>query len=132
MKRVSTTITLSKREENIARLIAWGYVQKEIADMLEISIQTVSVHLRNIYSKLKIHKETDLTRYWIFREYSIADNFMKTTIAVFFLLLSVSSVLFDVNMVRAQRCRTLCAKTLRSTRTRTRRSKTIEYNLLTA
>lgn len=105
MERVSiiSEQLLSKREQTIARLIAWGYTKKEIAYRLFVSPLTISAHLRNIYSKLAIHKETDLCRWWIFTEYAIADNPLRKVIAVFFLLLSIASVLTDNNMVRVFR-----------------------------
>jgi len=102
MNGVSTTteMHLSNREKSIARLIAWGFVQKEIADMLSISTQTISVHMRNIYRKLAIHKETDLTRWYIFNEYCIADNPFKKIVVVFFLVLTCTAILTENNLVR--------------------------------
>lgn len=102
MKRVSTTtdLHLSQREKFIARLIAWGFIQKEIADNLHISVQTVSVHLRNIYRKLHIRKETDLTRWFIFTEYGIADNPFKKIVVVFFLVLTCTAILTENSLVR--------------------------------
>lgn len=106
MNRVSTTTTehlLSEREKDVARLLAWGLVQKEIADRLKISQLTISVHLRNIYRKLEIHKETDLCRWWIFYEYSIADNPLKKLVVMLFLLLSIQAVISKNNFVRVFR-----------------------------
>lgn len=105
MNRVSATTEqmLSKSEQRVARLLAWGYTKKEIADRLFLSPHTISAHLRTIYSKIAAHKETDLCRWWIFNEYGIADNPMKKVIAVFFLVLSVASIIYDNNMVRVFR-----------------------------
>ena len=102
MERVSATkeLLLSPREKSIAGLIAWGFVQKEIADVLNISVQTVSVHLRNIYRKLSIRKETDLTRWYIFTEYGIADNPFRKIVVVFFLVLTCTAILTENNLVR--------------------------------
>lgn len=61
----------------VARLSAWGYLKKEIADKLFISTFTAIAHIRNIYRKLNIRKETDLCRCWIFYEYGIKDNPLK-------------------------------------------------------
>lgn len=110
MNRVSTTDQiLSPAESRIARLLAWGYTQKEIGSRLFLSPLTISVHLRNIYRKLAIHKETDLTRWWIFREYAIADNPLKKVIAVFFLVLTCTVILSENNMVRVFRSAPLSA-----------------------
>jgi len=120
MTRVSTTIDLplSFQEQRIARLLAWGMVQKEIADKLEISIQTVSVHLRNIYRKLSIHKETDLCRWWIFYEYGIADNPMKRVIAICLLCLTCWMAFNEENALRMFRSRPInpVARTVRTAR----------------
>jgi DNA-binding NarL/FixJ family response regulator len=51
---------LSGREREIARLIAEGRSNKEIAHQLKIADRTVKVHLHNIYMKLAIHNRTML------------------------------------------------------------------------
>jgi two-component system, NarL family, response regulator LiaR len=43
---------LSEREDTILHLVAKGHVNKEIADELCISVDTVKKHLQNIYRKL--------------------------------------------------------------------------------
>jgi DNA-binding NarL/FixJ family response regulator len=50
---------LSKRETEILELLAQGLANKEIADRLEISIETVRVHLRRIYEKLHVRSRTE-------------------------------------------------------------------------
>ena len=101
MKRSANILTF--RENEIAGLIAWGFVQKEIADKLHMSVQTVSVHLRHIYSKLQIHKETDLTRWWIFKTYSIGDPFLKAVVVILFLSLTSVEIFTENCMVRSLR-----------------------------
>jgi DNA-binding NarL/FixJ family response regulator len=49
---------LSPREEEILHLVAKGYHNKEIADQLSISVETVRVHLRNIYEKLHVNSRS--------------------------------------------------------------------------
>ena len=46
--------TLSPRELEIARMIAKGYSNKTIADVLEISSWTVDTHLRRIFAKMGV------------------------------------------------------------------------------
>lgn len=51
--------SLSKREEEVLHHLAQGCLYKEIADRLDISIDTVRKHLNSIYSKLHVHSRTD-------------------------------------------------------------------------
>jgi len=49
---------LSRREQEILELLAQGCANKEIADKLSISIETVTWHLRHIYTKLHVRSRT--------------------------------------------------------------------------
>jgi DNA-binding NarL/FixJ family response regulator len=49
---------LSPREEEVLRLVASGYHNKEIAAQLRVSSETVRVHLRNIYEKLHVNSRS--------------------------------------------------------------------------
>lgn len=50
---------LSPREEEILNLVAKGYINKEIADQLGISPETVHTHLKSIYEKLHVRSRTE-------------------------------------------------------------------------
>lgn len=45
---------LAPREQEVLELIARGYVTKEIADRLQIGLQTVKTYIRRIYEKLHV------------------------------------------------------------------------------
>lgn len=47
-------VTLTAREAQIARLVADGLVNKQIASELQISEWTVATHLRRIFAKLGV------------------------------------------------------------------------------
>lgn len=47
-------IGLSQREREVLELLARGYLYKEIAEMLKISVQTVNTYIRRIYEKLHV------------------------------------------------------------------------------
>ncbi len=57
--------TLSEREREIVTCVARGMANKEIADHLCLSINTVTTHRRNIARKLSIHSSAGLTIYAI-------------------------------------------------------------------
>ena len=59
------TDILSQREKEIIICIAKGLSNKEISDVLNISINTVMTHRRNISSKLQIHSIAGITIYAI-------------------------------------------------------------------
>lgn len=48
------TAELSQREREVLDLLARGYAFKEIADMLNIGVTTVSTYIRRIYEKLHV------------------------------------------------------------------------------
>lgn len=55
---------LSPRERQVLELLAQGYLYKEIADLLTLSIPTVNTHIRNIYDKLQVHSRSQaIARY---------------------------------------------------------------------
>ncbi|HEV2694917.1 MAG TPA: response regulator transcription factor [Verrucomicrobiae bacterium] len=49
---------LSRREQEVLELLSQGCANKEIADKLSISIETVTWHLRHIYTKLHVRSRT--------------------------------------------------------------------------
>jgi RNA polymerase sigma factor (sigma-70 family) len=50
---------LTPREQEIIQLLARGYLYKEIADQLGLSVETVRTHLHRIYEKLHVHTRTE-------------------------------------------------------------------------
>ncbi|MBD3415047.1 MAG: response regulator [Candidatus Aminicenantes bacterium] len=56
---------LTEREREVLQLIAEGYSNKEIAEILFISVKTVEAHRSHIMEKLDLHKAADLTKYAI-------------------------------------------------------------------
>jgi DNA-binding NarL/FixJ family response regulator len=53
--------TLTHREREILKLIAEGYKNKKIADLLDISVKTVEKHRANLMQKLDLHNTSALT-----------------------------------------------------------------------
>ena len=56
---------LTSREREVLQLIAEGYTNKEIAEILCISIKTVQSHRTNLMSKLDLHDRGELIKYAI-------------------------------------------------------------------
>lgn len=60
---------LSDREIEVMALIVQGYINKEIADKLNISLPTVATHRKNIMDKLGIKSVSALTIYAVTHGY---------------------------------------------------------------
>jgi len=58
-------VHLTEREREVLQLIAEGFTNKEIASNLNLAVNTVHVHRKNIMQKLDIHKHAGLIRYAI-------------------------------------------------------------------
>ena len=56
---------LSEREKEVIICLVQGMINKEIADKLCISVNTVITHRKNIAKKLQIHSPAGLTIYAI-------------------------------------------------------------------
>ena len=52
---------LTDREGQVLALLAKGHAYKEIADLLNISFETVRTYVRTIYDKLHVHSRTEAT-----------------------------------------------------------------------
>lgn len=56
---------LTAREKEIVQLVAEGYINKEIAARLDISVRTVDAHKNNIITKLKLKSSVDIVKFAI-------------------------------------------------------------------
>lgn len=54
--------SLSERETDVLKLVAQGYVNKEIAHKLGIGSATVSTHIKNLYRKLAVHTRVQVVK----------------------------------------------------------------------
>jgi DNA-binding NarL/FixJ family response regulator len=54
---------LTPREREVLQLIARGYMYKEIAARLHVSVKTVESHVSNVLRKLQLSTRHELTRW---------------------------------------------------------------------
>ena len=65
LKSKTSWDTITQREKEVLKLLGEGYQNKEISDMLHISVKTVEKHRANIMGKLNLHNAAALTAYAI-------------------------------------------------------------------
>jgi len=63
LKTKSALDTVTEREKEILKLLGEGYQNKEIADLVHISVKTVEKHRANIMAKLDLHNAAALTAF---------------------------------------------------------------------
>lgn len=63
LRGASPSGELSAREEEVMRLVAWGYTNKEVAGYLNLSVKTVETHKTNLMQKLDLNGRSDIVRY---------------------------------------------------------------------
>ncbi|MBI3812037.1 MAG: helix-turn-helix transcriptional regulator [Nitrospirae bacterium] len=64
-RSLSQSYKLTPRELEILKRIVDGYKNREVADILKISVKTVEHHRANLMQKLKTHNMADLIRFAI-------------------------------------------------------------------
>ncbi len=69
---MKTNVKLTKREAEIAELVAWGASKCEIAARCYISERTVENHCRNIFGKVGVTKATELSAWWFCTSFHIS------------------------------------------------------------
>jgi DNA-binding NarL/FixJ family response regulator len=52
-------VNLTAREEEVLTLLSRGYSNKEIADQMSVSIETVRSHLKKIYERMHVRSRTE-------------------------------------------------------------------------
>jgi len=65
LKEKTSWDTVTQREREVLKLLAEGYSNKEIGDLLTISVKTVEKHRANLIGKLDLHTVAELTTYAI-------------------------------------------------------------------
>lgn len=102
---------LSEQEKRIAHYVAKGFIAKEIAGKLYISVLTVRTHLQNIRRKIGAKNIADITRMYIL-SLPKASDVLKT---VLFLVIQINIMANcpDMDLRRPTRSQVRTSKTLR-------------------
>jgi DNA-binding NarL/FixJ family response regulator len=67
-RRVDSYERLTDREREVLILVAEGYTNHQIADMLHVSPRTVDGHRTSLMSKLDLHDRTEVVKYALRRQ----------------------------------------------------------------
>jgi DNA-binding NarL/FixJ family response regulator len=65
---------LSRREEDVLKLVAQGFSNKQIAGELEVSVKSVETYKARASEKKGLHSRADIVRYGIKRGWLAASN----------------------------------------------------------
>jgi DNA-binding NarL/FixJ family response regulator len=64
---IEPSVSITTREEETLVLLTKGYSNKEIAENLHLSIETVRSHLKNIYTKMHVRSRTEAVAHYMTR-----------------------------------------------------------------
>ena len=111
---------LTKRENEIAELFAWGSSKKEVANRLSVSERTIENHARNIYVKIGCGKVNELSAWWFCTRFNISFDLSplkKQIISLVLFLLSITQMYGNYDeMIRPTRSKTVTIRICRSRR----------------
>ena len=66
-KEHSLVQTLTEREKTVLELLSKGLMNKEVSDVLNISVATVRTHIQNIYEKLHVNTRVEAVNMYLKR-----------------------------------------------------------------
>ena len=61
--RATSAVDLSRRERDVAQLLAQGLSNRAIGERLYLSERTIDNHVQNIMNKLDLHHRSELVKY---------------------------------------------------------------------
>lgn len=117
--KASSNIILTEKEFQVADISHRGFLDKEVADILRKSVQTVNFQLKTIKRRLGIDKNVELTWYMYFvalRKNFDINEIRKHGVAVFFsIYLFVLAITPDFQMeMRRLRMRSSARTSIRA------------------
>ena len=90
---------LTKRENEVTKLIAWGATKKDVANILNRSIRTIENTCRNIFEKTGVTKVNELSAWFFCHEFNISLDFspLKQRVAALSMFILVLFEIFNFN-----------------------------------
>lgn len=65
---------LSPRESTVLHYIAWGYTNKEISNILDLSVKTVEAHKANGMRKLNMGSRAELVHFVVLQGWLVPEG----------------------------------------------------------
>lgn len=119
---------LTRRENQVGKLLAWGAIKKEVADRLCISVHTVENHVRNIFVKTGCRSVNEFSAWYFCKNFNISFDLSplqkQIVSAALLLLFAFGEVQHSSwEFTRSRRAR---SRSERVERCRTRRTRELE------
>jgi len=126
---MGTLADLTKRELEVAELLAWGQSKKEVAARLYISVYTVDNHCKSIYEKAGVSKANELSAWWFCNRYHISFSMspLKRGVLAIFLLCCLLPREFSSSKDTMRASRTRTSRTSRARRGRRSEDYQLEF-----
>lgn len=88
---------LTRREQEVGELIAWGAIKKEVAHRLSISVHTVENHVRNIFEKTECRSANEFSAWYFCTHFNISMELspLKNVVASLLLIIYLSGDIFQ-------------------------------------
>ena len=67
--RKPVNLSLTNRELEVLQSLKKGYFYKEVSIELEITVDTVKKHLKNIYTKMEVRNKTEALNKLFYKQY---------------------------------------------------------------
>jgi DNA-binding CsgD family transcriptional regulator len=65
---------LTPQEKRVLALLLQGHHKKTAADVMGVSVNTISFHLKNVYGKLGVHSKTEAVVKGLIEGFLVADS----------------------------------------------------------
>jgi DNA-binding CsgD family transcriptional regulator len=65
---------LTPQEKRVLALLLQGHHKKTAADVMGVSVNTISFHLKNVYGKLGVHSKTEAVVKGLMEGFLVADS----------------------------------------------------------